>query len=91
MERFTPAEAAELEDVRRLDDLFSGHPRVIETIQTVLQNDDSLRQAATALDVHHSTLQERLTLLSAQLGYSPTKGRRRQCAMVASLLWRVAH
>lgn len=43
------------------------------------------------LHVHHSTLQERLTWLSGQLGYSPTKGRGRQRAAITLLLWRVAH
>jgi len=90
VERFTPTEAAALDDVRRLDDLFEGHPWIIETLQAVADQ-DSLRQAAAVLHVHHSTLQDRMVWLSGQLGYSPNKGRGRQRAAVAVLLWRVAH
>ncbi|EKX60576.1 hypothetical protein STRIP9103_09360 [Streptomyces ipomoeae 91-03] len=51
----------------------------------------SLRQAASELHVHHSTLQERLTWLVSQLGYAITKPGGRQRAAVALLLWRIAH
>ncbi|MGY0387184.1 helix-turn-helix domain-containing protein [Nocardioides sp. WG-D5] len=89
-ERFSPQEAAGVGDVRRLDELLAGHPWVVDTLHAVLDQ-PSLRQSAAMLHVHHSTLQERLTWLSGQLGYSPVKGRGRQRAAVAVLLWRVAH
>lgn len=77
-------------DVRRLEELLAGHPWVVDTLDAVLDQ-PSLRQSAAMLHVHHSTLQERLTWLSGQLGYSPIKGRGRQRAAVTLLLWRVAH
>jgi len=89
-ERISADEAAEVGDVRRLDELLDGHPWVVETLHAVLDQ-PSLRQSAAMLHVHHSTLQERLTWLSGQLGYSPIKGRGRQRAAVTLLLWRVAH
>lgn len=89
-ERISTDEAAAVGDVRRLDELLAGHPWVVDTLHALLDQ-PSLRQSAAMLHVHHSTLQERLTWLSAQLGYSPAKGRGRQRAAVAVLLWRVAH
>ncbi|MFI5621957.1 helix-turn-helix domain-containing protein [Nocardioides sp. NPDC051685] len=89
-ERISADEAAGVGDVRRLDELLAGHPWVVETLHAVLDQ-PSLRQSAALLHVHHSTLQERLTWLSGQLGYSPVKGRGRQRAAVAVLLWRVTH
>lgn len=90
VERFTPDEAAAVDDVQRIDDLLGGHPWVIDTLQAVLDQ-SSLRRSAATLHVHHSTLQERLTWMSHRLGYSPVKARGRQRAAVAVLLWRVAH
>lgn len=89
-ERISADEAAAVGDVRRLDELLAGHPWAVDTLHAVLDQ-PSLRQSAAMLHVHHSTLQERLTWLSGQLGYSPTKGRGRQRAAVTLLLWRVAH
>ncbi|WP_328528953.1 helix-turn-helix domain-containing protein [Nocardioides sp. NBC_00368] len=89
-ERISAAEAAGVGDVRRLDELLAGHPWGVDTLHAVLDQ-PSLRQSAAMLHVHHSTLQDRLTWLSGQLGYSPVKGRGRQRAAVALLLWRVAH
>lgn len=89
-ERISVEEAAAVGDVRRLDELLAGHPWVVDTLHAVLDQ-PSLRQSAAMLHVHHSTLQERLTWLTSQLGYSPVTGRGRQRAAVAVLLWRVAH
>ncbi|MEU4451549.1 hypothetical protein AB0F44_09460 [Nocardioides sp. NPDC023903] len=89
-ERISADEAAGVGDVRRLEELLAGHPWVVDTLYAVLDQ-PSLRQSAAMLHVHHSTLQERLTWLSGQLGYSPIKGRGRQRAAVTLLLWRVAH
>lgn len=61
---------------------------MIDTLQAVLDQ-ASLRQAATGLHIHHSPLQERLSWLSAQLGYAVMKPGGRQRAAV--LLWRIAH
>ncbi|MFF5148024.1 helix-turn-helix domain-containing protein [Streptomyces sp. NPDC013157] len=75
--------------MHRLDQVPVTHPWVIDTPQAVLDQ-ASLRQAATGLHLHHSTLQERLSWLSTQLGYAVTKPGGRQRAAVAVLLWRIA-
>ncbi|MDX2694110.1 PucR family transcriptional regulator [Streptomyces ipomoeae] len=89
-ERITPQEAGAVGDVLRLDEVRVTRPWVIDTLQAVLDQ-ASLRQAASELHVHHSTLQERLTWLVSQLGYAITKPGGRQRAAVALLLWRIAH
>ncbi len=89
-ERTTPQEAAGIADVRRLDQTLVTHPWVIDTLQAVLDH-ASLRQAATGLHLHHSTLQERLVWLATQLGYAVTKPGGRQRATVAVAFWRIAH
>ncbi|MER5802152.1 helix-turn-helix domain-containing protein [Streptomyces mirabilis] len=89
-ERITPQDAAASADVRRLDQVLVTHPWVTDTLQAMLDQ-ASLRQAATVLHVHHSTLQERLSWLSDRLGYSVTQPGGRQRAAVAVLLWRIAH
>jgi hypothetical protein len=58
-ERFTPQDAAAVPDVQSLDEALTTHPWVVDTLQAVLDQ-TSLRQAASSLHVHHSTLQERL-------------------------------
>lgn len=89
-DRTTPQEAAGIADVRRLDQTLSTHPWVIDTLQAVLDH-ASMRQAATCLHLHHSTLQERLVGLATQLGYAVTKPGGRQRATVAVAFWRIAH
>ena len=89
-ERFTPQEAAAVGDVRRLDEVRAAHPWVVETLRAVTRH-TSMRRAAEALHVHHSTLQDRLTLLAGRLGYSLSEPGGRQRATVAVLLWRIAH
>ncbi|MBA8804967.1 hypothetical protein FB382_003258 [Nocardioides ginsengisegetis] len=88
-ERFTPEQAAAVEDVRRIEALLPGHPWVVDIVQAVLDR-SSLRQAASVLHVHHSTLQERLAWLANHIGYALTHPGGRQRAAVAVLLWRVA-
>jgi acetyl esterase/lipase len=89
-DRTTPQEAAGIADVRRLDQTLSTHPWVIYILQAVLDH-ASMRQAATCLHLHHSTLQERLVWLATQLGYAVTKPGGRQRATVAVAFWRIAH
>ncbi|MCX4461634.1 helix-turn-helix domain-containing protein [Streptomyces sp. NBC_01728] len=89
-ERLTPQEAGVTTDVLRLEQVLVTHPWVIDTLQAVLDQ-ASLRQAATGLHIHHSTLQDRLCWLSTQLGYGVMKPGGRQRAAVAVLLWRIAH
>ncbi|MGW3451582.1 helix-turn-helix domain-containing protein [Streptomyces sp. NPDC001076] len=89
-ERITPQEAGATTGVLRLEQVLVTDPWVIDTLQAVLDQ-TSLRQAVTSLHIHHSTLQERLSWLSAQLGYAVTKPGGRQRAAVAVTLWRIAH
>jgi hypothetical protein len=89
-ERTTPREAGATTDVLRLELVLVTHLWVIDTLQAVLDQ-ASLRQASTGLHIHHSTLQERLSWLSAQLGYAVMKPGGQQRAAVAVLLWRIAH
>ena len=89
-ERITPREAAAVADVRRLDEVRVTRPWVIDTLQAVLDQ-VSLRQAASELHVHHSTLQERLTWLATQIGYAITRPGGRQRAAAAVAFWRIAH
>ncbi|MCZ0999526.1 helix-turn-helix domain-containing protein [Streptomyces mirabilis] len=89
-ERISPQEAGATPDVLRLEQVLVTHPWVVDTLQAVLDQ-GSLRQAATGLHIHHSTLQERLSWLSTQLGYAVTKSGGRQRAAIAVLLWRIAH
>jgi DNA-binding PucR family transcriptional regulator len=49
-----------------------------------------MRQAAVALHVHHSTLQERLTWLEGRLGFPPLGGPGRERLALALSLWRIA-
>ncbi|MFK0286580.1 helix-turn-helix domain-containing protein [Streptomyces sp. NPDC090499] len=88
-ERFTAADAATVADVVRLEELRSTHDWVVDTLQAVLDQ-PSLRQAATTLHVHHSTLRERLVWLTHHLGYGPTHPGGRQRAALTVLLWRLA-
>ncbi|WP_330348261.1 helix-turn-helix domain-containing protein [Streptomyces sp. NBC_00582] len=89
-ERTTPQEAAAITDVLHLDHIRATRPWVIDTLQAVLDH-ASLRQAATGLHLHHSTLQERLAWLAARLGYTVTKPGGRQRTAVAIAYWRIAH
>ncbi|MEU5155164.1 helix-turn-helix domain-containing protein [Glycomyces sp. NPDC021274] len=89
-ERFTPPEAAGVPDVQRLDAALATHPWLVDTLQAALDQ-TSLRQAASSLHVHHSTLQERLAWLEARLGIALAQPGGRQRAAVALVLWRIAH
>lgn len=88
--RFTPREAAAVQDVRRLDELHEHHPWLVDTIQAVLDH-SSLRRAAAVLHVHHSTLQERMTWVDAHVGYAMSGPAGRPRAALSLLLWRLAH
>jgi hypothetical protein len=90
VERFPPVVAAEVPDVQALDALLERHRWVIDTLQALLDT-ASLRQAAAAIHVHHSTLSDRLRWLESRLGYAPTSAIGRQRTAVAVLLWRIAH
>ena len=89
-ERFTPQDAAAVPDVQGLDEALTTHPWVIDTLQATLDQ-TSLRQAASSLHVHHSTLQERLAWVENRIEIGLARPGGRQRAAVAVTLWRVAH
>ena len=88
-ERLTPEQAAMVEDVRTLEALLPVHSWIVDTVQAVLDR-SSLRQAASVLHVHHSTLQERLAWMANHLGDALTPPGGRQRGAAAVLLWRIA-
>ena len=51
----------------------------------------SLRQAARAAGVHHSTMQSRLETVTATLGFDPFEGYGRTRLGTAYLVWRLRH
>ncbi|MDH6136458.1 hypothetical protein P3T37_005886 [Kitasatospora sp. MAA4] len=73
-----------IDDVRALRAAEGAAPGSLETL-TVLAEQSSLRQAAAALHVHHSTLQARLPSLEAALDYplSTAPGRSRLALALA--------
>ncbi|MGW4488250.1 helix-turn-helix domain-containing protein [Amycolatopsis sp. NPDC004368] len=63
----SPAAVAE---VALLDRAVAAHPWALETL-TAIATEPSLRAAAAAVPVHHSTLQGRVDVLTTELGYGP--------------------
>jgi hypothetical protein len=64
-----PAAAARIDDVVALDRVGEELPWALATLDALAEH-QSLRRAASALHIHHSTLQERVLLLERGLGYS---------------------
>jgi hypothetical protein len=67
--RSVSAAAAQIDDVAALELLGDHVPWALATLDAVAEH-ASLRRAATALHVHHSTLQERASQLERMLGYA---------------------
>jgi len=88
-ELVTPEQALTAPDVAVLERLLPQHPWLAETVAAVVRH-GSMRQAALALHVHHSTLQERLTWLEGRLGFPPLGGPGRERLALALSLWRIA-
>lgn len=55
-------------DIARLNELEDNQPGALLMLQTLVES-ESLRQAASKLHVHHSTLQARVPRLESALGY----------------------
>ncbi|MFW0792341.1 helix-turn-helix domain-containing protein [Gordonia sp. CPCC 205515] len=85
----TPSTSAN-PDVDHLDTLLEGHSWARDTIASLIDA-PSARQAARALDIHHSTMQSRIETLSAGLGFDPFDGLGRARLGVAYLAWRMRH
>ncbi|MFJ4650095.1 PucR family transcriptional regulator [Nocardia sp. NPDC088792] len=82
------AEEALIDDVRAVRAARDQMPDALETL-AALADTDSLRRAAAALFVHHSTLQSRLPRLTAVLGYRPDTPAGRQRLHLALALHRI--
>lgn len=76
-------------DVRTLDRASAGRPWLLATLDAVART-GSLRDAARVLQVHHSTLQERLTSAEGLLGWRVRSAEGRLRLQVALLLRRAA-
>ncbi len=88
-ELVTPEQAQQVPDVAVFDRLLPQHPWLPDTVAAVVGH-GSMRQAAVALHVHHSTLQERLTWLEGRLGFPVLGGPGRERLALALSLWRIA-
>jgi hypothetical protein len=88
-EALTPHVAVAAPDVVTLEYLRTRRPWV-PAVFYHLSAGLSLRQAARALHVHHSTLQDRIDWLEAQLGYCLRTPEGRVRAAVAWTAWRVS-
>jgi DNA-binding PucR family transcriptional regulator len=75
-------------DVRAVERARTDAPWVLATLVAVA-NSPSLRTAATALLVHHSTLQERLGHVEHVLGWSIRDPQGRLRLQLAIAMWRL--
>ncbi|WP_418277023.1 helix-turn-helix domain-containing protein [Isoptericola jiangsuensis] len=88
-ERLTPQAAAADPEIVMLETLRARRPWVPETFYH-LASGATLRQAAQALQIHHSTLQDRLEWLEAQAGFALRTPEGRLRAANAWTLWRIS-
>ena len=56
-----------------------------------LLDSSSVRQSARLLDIHHSTMQSRVEILTDALGFDPLDGVGRARLGMAFLTWRMRH
>lgn len=85
-----PEETARADpDVVQLEALRARRPWVPATLRAVTI-EPSLRQAAVALHLHHSSLNARLRWLADELGYQVTDPSGRERAAAAWAMWRVS-
>ncbi len=76
-------------DVEALDSVMQT-PWADATIEAVMAS-TTLRQAARALGIHHSTMQSRLETIRTSMGFDPLDGFGRARLGIAHLLWRLRH
>jgi hypothetical protein len=88
-EAFAPRKAAAAPDVQAIERLRARRPWVPTTLYHVV-GQQSMRQAAAALHIHHSTLRQRVDWLEEQLGYSVRNPNGRLRAATAWTLWRAS-
>ncbi|WP_232666880.1 helix-turn-helix domain-containing protein [Pseudonocardia sp. TRM90224] len=84
------AGAAEPPDVVALGRLVAGNPALLDTLDELAAH-ESVRGAAAALGVHHSTLQHRIAAVRAELGYDPGEHGGRQRMALALAVHRLTH
>ncbi len=76
-------------DVALIDEVMK-HPWGSETLDAIVRS-QSLRQAARAAGVHHSTMQARLETVTSLLAFDPFEGYGRTRLGTAYLVWRLRH
>ncbi|WP_410874879.1 LysR family transcriptional regulator [Nocardia sp. A7] len=80
--------ASKVEDVRVLLELNNQRPWVVSSLDAVLSC-DSTREVARQLNLHHSTVQQRVSWIGTQLGYPLFSRAGRARAATTLLLWRI--
>jgi hypothetical protein len=88
------AEAADASPVQQpdvivIEDVVAGDPRNLDQMELILRS-DSIRAAAVAAKVHHSTMQGRVTELSDRLGFDVRSPDGRVRLALAIRLYRLA-
>lgn len=76
-------------DTPLIDEVMT-YPWGAETLAAFVGS-HSLRQAARTVGVHHSTMQSRLEIVIATLGFDPLEGYGRTRLGTAYLIWRLRH
>ena len=76
-------------DVDLLDDVMV-HAWACPTLDALIRA-GSLRQAARLGGVHHSTMQQRVDVITAVMGFDPVDGLGRTRLGIAYLVWRLRH
>ena len=84
----TPSDA-HMPDVELLEPIMS-HTWAGSTLDALLRS-GTLRQAARLAGVHHSTMQSRLEVITAEMGFDPFDGLGRTRVGIAYLVWRLRH
>lgn len=74
-------------DVERLATVLT-HPWGLPTVQAIIST-GTVRQAARAAGVHHSTMQDRIDTMEQTLGFDPLDGFGRTRLGTAHLMWRL--
>ncbi|MEJ3659142.1 helix-turn-helix domain-containing protein [Actinomycetes bacterium KLBMP 9759] len=77
-------------DVEALGRLVAENPALLDTLDELAAH-ESVRGAAAALGVHHSTLQHRIVAVRAALGYDPGEHGGRQRMALALAVHRLTH
>jgi PucR-like helix-turn-helix protein/diguanylate cyclase with GGDEF domain len=89
--RFSPAELAELPEVQAIEE-FRRHPTGPKdlAVADIFCRTGSLRRAAAALHMHHSTVQLRLQRVEEAMGWDLTQPRQRLRARMTFIVFRLA-